>query len=158
MAQVRHHLYAQIQALARAWNARRLVIDATGLGAGLADFLDRALPGRVLRYEFNTLTKSRLGWQFIEVVESGRFRLPRASEQHAEELLETLRAQFRACQYQVSQRQTQALRACRRRATHDGSRFTTTCCWRRRSRRALTGWSGQWWAAKAAASSRARIH
>jgi hypothetical protein len=87
-----------------------LVIDATGLGAGLADFLDRALPGRVLRYEFNTLTKSRLGWQFIEVVESGRFRLPRASEQHAEDLLELLRSQFRACQYQVSGRQTQALR------------------------------------------------
>ena len=107
---VRHStLYAQIQALARAWNPRRLVIDATGLGVGLADFLDRALPGRVLRYEFNTLTKSRLGWQFIEVVESGRFRLPRASEPHAEELLELLRSQFRACQYQVSQRQTQAL-------------------------------------------------
>ncbi len=102
-------LYQQIQALAKTWNPRRVVIDATGLGAGLADFLERALPGRVLRFEFNTLSKSRLGWRFIEVIESGRFSLPRAEGQRGEELVELLRAQARGCAYHVGQRPAQAL-------------------------------------------------
>jgi hypothetical protein len=102
-------LHSRLTALARAWNPRRLVVDATGLGAGLAAFLENSLPGRVLRYEFNTLTKSRLGWGFVEVVESGRFHLPRAAEAQAEKLVDLFRAQCRACQYRVGQRPAQAL-------------------------------------------------
>lgn len=100
----------QLCALARTWNARRVVIDATGVGEGLTAFLEKALPGRVLRYVFNAQTKSRLGLNFIEVVESGRFRLPRAADSRAEELVELLRAQLRACQYQVGARSSQSMR------------------------------------------------
>ncbi len=102
-------LHSRLTALARTWNPRRVVVDATGLGAGLAAFLESSLPGRVLRYEFNTMTKSRLGWNFVEVVESGRFQLPRAADLQAEALVELFRAQCRGCQYRVGQRPAQAL-------------------------------------------------
>ncbi len=68
-------LYGQLVALARHWQARRLVVDATGVGAGLASFLAGALGEEVvIGYEFNGPSKSRLGWQFLAVVDTGRFR------------------------------------------------------------------------------------
>ena len=42
-------LYGRIKALADHWQARYLVVDATGVGAGLASFLDKALPGQVIQ-------------------------------------------------------------------------------------------------------------
>jgi hypothetical protein len=51
-----------------------LVIDATGVGASLASFLDKALPGRVVAFTFNAATKSRLGWEWLAVVETGRWK------------------------------------------------------------------------------------
>lgn len=102
-------LHRRLTALAKTWNPRRVVVDATGLGAGLAAFLESSLPGRVMRFEFNTLSKSRLGYGFLEVVETGRFHLPRGAPAQAEGLLDLFRAQCRACQYQVGQRPAQAL-------------------------------------------------
>ncbi len=67
-------LFAQLTSLAEHWNARWVVMDATGVGAGLAGFLEKALPGRVIPYTFNTATKSALGWGFLAVVDSGRFK------------------------------------------------------------------------------------
>jgi len=103
-------LYAQIAALAQSWNARRVVLDVTGMGEGLSSFLEKALPGRVVRFLFQAQSKSRLGLGFIEVVESGRFRLPRPLEPHAEALVELFRAQCRACRMQPGERMTQAMR------------------------------------------------
>ncbi|NMB87415.1 MAG: hypothetical protein GYA17_03580, partial [Chloroflexi bacterium] len=72
---VRHtRLYAELRAQAELWQPRYLVVDATGVGAGLASFLDRALPGKVLPFVFNAATKSRLGWDFLAVIETGRFK------------------------------------------------------------------------------------
>jgi len=67
-------LYGQIVALARLWGARHVVVDATGVGAGLASFLDKALPGKVIPFIFNSATKSQLGWQFLAIVETGRWQ------------------------------------------------------------------------------------
>lgn len=72
---VRHStLYAQIRALVEHWVARHIVIDASGVGAGLASFLDRAFPNRVIPFVFNAATKSNLGWDFLTIVETGRFK------------------------------------------------------------------------------------
>ena len=72
---IRHpKLYAEIKALAEMWRCRWLVIDATGVGAGLASFLSQALPGKVLPFVFNSKTKSELGWNFLNVVDSGRWK------------------------------------------------------------------------------------
>jgi hypothetical protein len=67
-------LYARLKALAEHWGARHLVADATGVGAGLVAFLERALPGRVTPFVFNAATKSKLGWDFLSIVETGRFK------------------------------------------------------------------------------------
>ena len=67
-------LYSAIRAIADTWHARHVVIDATGVGAGLASFLDKALPGRVIPFVFNSATKSKLGWDFLSIIETGRFK------------------------------------------------------------------------------------
>ncbi len=67
-------LYGELVRLAELWQARWLVVDATGVGAGLAGFLQRALPGRVLPFTFTSASKSKLGWDFLAVVEAGRWK------------------------------------------------------------------------------------
>ncbi len=72
-------LYAQLLALAKAWCACWLVVDATGVGAGLASFLSRALPRRVIPFLFNQASKSKLGWNFLSIVDGGRWKEFKAS-------------------------------------------------------------------------------
>jgi hypothetical protein len=68
-------LYAELRALFHHWQARYLVVDATGIGAGLAAFLTKALPhGSVLTFGFNAQTKSALGWDFLSLVDAGRWQ------------------------------------------------------------------------------------
>lgn len=72
---VRHtRLYAQLVALAELWKPQVVVVDATGIGAGLASFLEKALPGRVVPFLFNAASKSALGWEFLTIVENGRWK------------------------------------------------------------------------------------
>jgi hypothetical protein len=68
-------LHAAIADLARnVWSARWVMVDATGVGAGLAGFLGHALPGRVLPFVFTQQSKSQLGWDFLALVEGGRYK------------------------------------------------------------------------------------
>ena len=67
-------LHAQILALARHWRAVWVIIDATGIGAGLASFLAKALGETVIALLFSPKVKSELGWNFVAVVETGRYR------------------------------------------------------------------------------------
>jgi hypothetical protein len=72
---VRHTaLHQQILALARHWGALWVVVDATGVGAGLASFLAGALGERVVPVHFSPRLKSDLGWRFLGLVETGRYR------------------------------------------------------------------------------------
>jgi len=74
-AGVKHsRLYGVLKAQAEHWKARHLVIDATGVGAGLASFLEKALRGRVIPFIFSSATKSQLGWDFLSMIETGRFK------------------------------------------------------------------------------------
>ena len=54
-------LYAQLKALAELWDPRYIVIDATGVGAGLASFLEKSFPHKLIPFLFNASTKSKLG-------------------------------------------------------------------------------------------------
>jgi hypothetical protein len=67
-------LYGQLRALFEHWQASHMVVDATGVGAGLASFLDKALPGKVIPFIFSSSSKSKLGWDFLSIIETGRFR------------------------------------------------------------------------------------
>jgi hypothetical protein len=66
-------LYGAIVHLAELWSARRVVVDVTGVGAGLGSFLQRALGARVIPYTFTARSKSDLGWAFLGICNSGRF-------------------------------------------------------------------------------------
>jgi hypothetical protein len=68
------HLYAQITALAAGWSVRKLVVDATGVGAGLASFLERALPGRVLPDDLVPKGRSPIN-QYLPLLLDGDDRL-----------------------------------------------------------------------------------
>ncbi len=69
-------LYHQLVDLAReVWRARYVVVDATGVGAGLSSFLRSALGERVvLPFVFSLSSKSQLGWDFLGIIDSGRFK------------------------------------------------------------------------------------
>lgn len=92
-------LYRQLVGIANHWAVRYLVGDATGVGAGLMSFLDKALPGKVLPFVFTRKSKSQLGWGFLAVVETGRYReyAPLAENQ----LQNTFWVQVEYCQCQV---------------------------------------------------------
>lgn len=76
---IRHaDLHAHIVELARhVWRSNWIVVDSTGIGAGLASFLEASLRRtgiRVVPFVFSAASKSRLGWDFIGLIETGRFR------------------------------------------------------------------------------------
>jgi hypothetical protein len=75
-------LHAQLVHLAReVWRASVVVVDATGVGAGLASFLaatlgerrgGRAIP--VIPFIFTAASKSALGWDWLGLIDAGRYR------------------------------------------------------------------------------------
>lgn len=84
-------LFGYIQALAMRYRAVRLVVDATGVGAGLASMLQHAFPEQVIPFIFNVATKSDLGWTFLNLVDASRFQeyaLPDAAQEQFNRLLE----------------------------------------------------------------------
>ncbi len=58
------------------WRSRRVVVDASGLGADLASRLVRAIgPTVVEPYVFTVATKSRLTYHLLALVASGRLQM-----------------------------------------------------------------------------------
>lgn len=106
-------LHNQLRSLALEWNARAVVVDATGVGAGLASFLERSLPGRVFPFTFNSASKSQLGWDFLGIVDSGRWREPKLPasppsplRRHQQEFLQ----QLKGCTFEVLEGAEQRMR------------------------------------------------
>jgi hypothetical protein len=81
-------LFARLaDVLGRVWNARRVVVDATGLGETLTRLLARALGEDVVRpLRFTAESKSRLGFGLLAAVNGGRLRMyaPDGSEEYRE--------------------------------------------------------------------------
>jgi hypothetical protein len=74
---VKHaELLGRLVGLARdTWQARYVVVDATGIGATLASFLQTRLgEQRVRPFVFSQKSKSDLGWNFCGLVDSGRYK------------------------------------------------------------------------------------
>lgn len=104
---VKHsQLHQRIVNLVRhVWRARKVVIDATGIGSGLTSFLRATLGERTVEpFIFSSASKSRLGWDFLAMIDSGRLKSfdPHLAEDPEQGRLEHLfRAQLAACRYSV---------------------------------------------------------
>ena len=61
-----------VELLRRTWRCRRVVVDATGLGAGVASGLVKAMGGAVEPFVFTSGSKSRLGFELLGAVNTGR--------------------------------------------------------------------------------------
>jgi hypothetical protein len=97
-------LRPQIVALAREWKVRALVIDATGVGAGLSAELAQELPGLVTPFLFNAASKSTLGWNYLGLVDGGRWQEEPYPEEDTSEQACWQREfwrQLAACQFEV---------------------------------------------------------
>jgi len=70
-------LYPQlVDLLKNVWGCRRVVVDSTGVGAGVASFLQKALGrGVVFPFPFTQQSKSRLGFNLLAAINSGRLKM-----------------------------------------------------------------------------------
>jgi hypothetical protein len=67
-------VFGKLKSLAETWHPQHIVIDATGVGEGLWAMLDRAFPARLIPVKFTQQEKSEIGWRFLSIIETGRFR------------------------------------------------------------------------------------
>jgi hypothetical protein len=93
-------LAAEIADLSRRiWGGARVVVDATGIGHGLAALLRAALgESNVTPFVFSSSSKSELGWKFLAIIGGGRFL--DYKEDGAEDT-RTFWRQVAACDYTV---------------------------------------------------------
>ena len=61
--------------LREVWRVRRVTVDATGIGEGLAAGLVKALGSVVEPVTFTAPVKSRLGFQLLSMAGSGRLKV-----------------------------------------------------------------------------------
>jgi len=81
-------LYPQlVDILKGVWGCKRVVVDATGVGAGVASFLQKALGRSVaIPFVFTQQSKSKLGFDLLAAMNSGRVKMYAAdgSEEYRE--------------------------------------------------------------------------
>ncbi len=78
-----------------------MVVDATGVGGGLAAFLGAALGSRVVTpYVYTAASKSKLAYDFLAAVNGGRFKLhTESADAEANALRRELLAQAASAEY-----------------------------------------------------------
>ena len=96
--------YARLLALVERWQPQCIVVDASGVGAGVASFLADRFGERVVQLRFTQQVKSRLGWGFLAVIDTGRFQdyLPDKEQSEAARLQALFQRQLAAVSYSVS--------------------------------------------------------
>jgi len=78
-------IFGKIKAIAETWNAQYIVIDSTGVGEGLWSMTAKRFPTKTIPVKFSQQTKSEIGYAFIGMIETGRFRDCAPSELVAEQ-------------------------------------------------------------------------
>lgn len=67
-------VFGKINSFWSTWNPQYMVIDATGVGEGLWAMFDKAHPTRVLPIKFSQQVKSEIGYGYLAIINTGRFR------------------------------------------------------------------------------------
>lgn len=67
-------VFGKLMALADLWKPQFIVVDATGVGEGLWAMLDHRYQSKVIPVKFNANKKSEIGYKFMGMIETGRFR------------------------------------------------------------------------------------
>jgi len=86
-------VFGKLKALAEKWSPLYFVVDATGVGEGLWAMLERSWSGKVHPVKYTSAVKSDIGYRFISIIESGRFRDLAPDPR--------VQAQYRACQAEI---------------------------------------------------------
>jgi hypothetical protein len=96
-------MYGALRGIIDHWKARFVVVDSTGVGAGLASFLDKAYDERVIPFVFSSASKSKLGWDFLGICDTGRWKEWAGSEQMRQvpSLQDEFWRQCKNCDYSV---------------------------------------------------------
>lgn len=88
-------IFAHLQNYITYWQPRRIIIDATGIGAGLTNLLQSHHGATtVIPFVFTSKSKSDLAWNFISLIESGRYTEYTPFD-------ETLLQQLQNCQLEI---------------------------------------------------------
>ncbi len=64
--------------LKNVWGCKKVIVDATGVGLGLASFLKEALGSRVIAFQFTQQSKSNLAYELLAAINSGCLKIYRA--------------------------------------------------------------------------------
>ncbi len=97
--------YERLVEIWRQWTLSRVCVDASGIGAGLAAFLEARFPDRVDRLVFTAPSKSELAYRMLAMINTGRLSVY-TSDGSAEER-EFWREIF-ACRYWLRANETMA--------------------------------------------------
>ncbi len=92
-------LLASLRALAETWRPLDIVVDATGIGAGLAEMLARHCAAQVHPFTFNLISKSKLGWAFGSLCDAGGFLDHAEAQGEGGELQALFWRQAEACEF-----------------------------------------------------------
>jgi hypothetical protein len=107
-------IFGKLCAIIDAWRIQYIVIDATGVGEGLAGMLLNKYPTKVIFVKYTQQTKSEIGYSFLGMIETGRFRDCAPSE--------TVSEQYENCESEVLIGPAKTMRW----GVKDGTRSTVT--------------------------------
>ena len=62
------------------WEPYHIILDHSGLGCMLTDFLSRKYPEKCLAYDITPANKTRMAWEFLAMIDSGRWKEYRTDE------------------------------------------------------------------------------
>lgn len=90
--------YARIEGLINKWGPVAVACDGTGIGAGMAAFI-RPLVGddRFANFIFTVQSKSKIGWEWLAMIQTGRWKEYRDSDALQRRFFE----QIKYCRYEV---------------------------------------------------------
>ncbi len=89
--------YARIEGLINLWDPY-VCIDATGIGSGLADFIQQLVPeNRFIRFVFTVKSKSDMGWKWLGMINTGRWK----EYKDPDDLQDRYYEQIKYCKYEV---------------------------------------------------------